>query len=257
MDAGTIVIFLPAKDKFIVAADSRGLKIRGNEPPDDHKCKIAVFHDQFVFANSGSIAYERTLDNDPVKEWSNSIEAQIAIGNHKSDKGDAQTVIEHVATAWAESLRSKWQFLYSQNKELVLKAAKPPSYVLTSGIFATARQGNIGFAVRELTLDGAQVRIIQSKCGPDHYCGAGQTDVFLEFVRQSSPRAVAEFKSWAESSVAESKRRSIDLRTLYAIRLAELTIAYDSTGTVGGRVDAIEIEQDGTVRWAQVKPCCA
>jgi hypothetical protein len=67
---------------------------------------------------------------------------------------------------------------------------------------------------------------------------------------------VTEFSKWTESAAAESKRKNIELRTLYAIRLIELTEVYDSSGSVGGPVDALELLKDGTIVWAQVKPSC-
>jgi hypothetical protein len=253
--AGTVVIFVPDQDKFIVAADSRGGWARASRQPSDNWCKISVLEGNVLFATSGYAAYDSGL-NDPVQSWTNRIQAEAAVHAHQSDRGISQTIVISIADAWAQSLSERWAGLNRQYPELVAKLADKGAHVVTSGVFAMAKDGNIAFAVRELTFIDGQMRAIDGKCGSGHVCGTGHTDVMLEFTRRTSDRARSEFFGWSELPSSNVRLNSVDRRTLYLVRLVDLTIAYDPSGTVGGPIDAVELWQNGSVHWVQRKEQC-
>jgi hypothetical protein len=149
---GTLIVFVPAEDKFIVAADSRSSMLIGKVTPDDNQCKIVPIGDHFVFATSGNVAYTSHSADDPVSAWTNWTEAKKVVHARQRAKGDAQKRVDRVADSWAEDMKSKWETLYLHQKDLVEQATKPPSFDLTTGIFATATNGKLAFAIRAIVL---------------------------------------------------------------------------------------------------------
>ena len=146
---------------------------------------------------------------------------------------------------------------YASDPDLVTKIAKPPDFALTTGIFAAARGGKIAWAIRnlDLVIDESRIAVNRSHCETGHFCASGHTDVFLEFARKTTPRALAEARNWAIASDAVLRWIN-NGNALAAIRYVDLTIAYDLSGLVGGPIDALEMRQDGSVRWFYRKANC-
>lgn len=255
---GSVAIFIPSRDEFVIAADSRAGTARGSLPPSDNNCKIAkiaALQGNVVFSTTGNVGF-LPGPGSSLSEWNNVGEANRAAQLPQTKTADAQTFINVIADNWAQSLQKRWVELYLQDPGLVTKAVQSSNQGITSGIFAVAANGEIAFAIRNLVLDSGKVKILPSECMIDHVCGSGHTDVLFEFARQTSPRARIEEANWAQSLPSRSLSSSIDKQMLIAIHFVELTISYDKSGTVGGDVDALELWKDGTIHWIQRKQGC-
>jgi hypothetical protein len=86
---------------------------------------------------------------------------------------------------------------------------------------------------------------------PQLYCAIGETDIAEEFIGLKSERAKKEAQEWKPPK--NSKPQDYDI--LKTMRLVELTIKYGSA-LVGGPIDAVELDKDGSLRWfANEKNC--
>ena len=165
--SGSVAIFVQDADKFIVAADSRGGHVRGSRPRTDDECKLFALQENAVFFTTGAVRYE-SGKNDPISSWSNEIEARSAIHLHGTDEGTAQHMVDEVANAWAKSSVSKWNQLYRRDPKWVTLCLPKGSGVVTTGIFAMAKNGSMAYALRDLSLIGKEIKAVDDKCTPGH-----------------------------------------------------------------------------------------
>jgi hypothetical protein len=180
IEGGTIVVFVPDQDKFIVASDSRAVYVRGKTPPNDDACKIFELQNNLVFAESGSISFEPSI---PLRGWNNADEAAAA-AKSQTGTGSAQATIDQIADAWAITIRDYWKGLYLVDPQLVNEASGEGEHVLTTGIFAIAKNGEVAFAVRYLIFEGKEPQIVPGHCELGHFCATGEMDIFLSLVAQ-------------------------------------------------------------------------
>jgi hypothetical protein len=258
---GTIVILDFAKDKMAIAADSR---ITFNDkPPDDSFCKIRVFRHRILFAQMGSIGYVRG-SNDPFPGWYNAPLALRAVREMGSPDKDPDVEIKDVSSIWATSLALYWNRALKTNPDVVYRTAKPGGDIITGAVFAEARNGSIHwrtvFVGLNPTLNPPAVQAFSGELHDCYPCGEGEKVCAMarpiipaEFCTQSSARAKDEAAHWNPSPELESW---VALETLHAVRLVDLTIAFDPIGNLGGKIDTVELGNDGTIHWVFRKPNC-
>ena len=243
--SGTLVVFHIAKDKLVVAGDSRAIF---NGVPDDSYCKIAAFHSNFIYFTSGASGY-RPIGGilDPVSGFNNIDEATIAIRARVPGKN-----IEDIADVWASSLTSKWRSLRIFHPDLVVEAGKNGKGVLAVGFFAEAVQGKIVLTARAIIFDAARPEPIisvpiQRNCTAT-LCATGMTDIFDEYT------ALPPSSSRAER---ENIMRPTGDETARVMRLVQLSILYSSPkGLIGGSIDALELWNNGRIHWVARKDNC-
>jgi hypothetical protein len=119
---------------------------------------------------------------------------------------------------------------------------------LTHGIFAVARRGSIGLTLTGIVLANGNLTIERPpvKCPIGTMCATGKLDVFNRYIASGK-----EFMTADHSSIA-----LWGYELLRVMKLVDLTIAEDQSGTVHGPVDAIELMNDGTIHWRQKKDNC-
>ena len=232
-----------------MAADSRSVY---QEVPNDRDCKIAVIDRQFVFATSGLVGYV-SREGDAVQGWMNVQEAEAAVHSRVARTDQAMNRVQNIANAWAERVRVHYQLLSYWHPDLAAEAVQRGKGGFTSAIFAgPASNGNIDYAIREIRIHNNRpeiaIPVIDCQTAP---CAYGSTDVFTEYFHLTSERAREQ-----QSTFSPSLLERVGIETLRAIRLADLTVAYDRTGLVGGPIDAVELLQDGSIHWVQRKPNC-
>jgi hypothetical protein len=175
---------------------------------------------------------------------------------HKYDFIHKQSSVRlgEIADEWAEETRWRWSTLYREHPDLVRSAAEHGP-LLVQAIFASTHENQIFLAIRGVAYDGsavtAGVETFSYACNP--FCGLGEVAVFDEFNLQTSLRAKREAQNWSPS---EALLKFTDVMTLKAIRLADLTAAYEPHGWVGGKIDAVELWQDGSIHWVARKETC-
>jgi len=257
VQSGTLIVFYFSKDQIAVAADSRGLFIGTDRPPDDTQCKVATINGQVLFASSGGTEFNPRYSLGPVRSWDNIAEARRSYEGIYSN-----TVGEHtlrmVADAWGTTMVSNWQSLYFVNKRLVQQTAERQNGYLTQALwggFDTAK--SVTLFLTEIALDDASIkpisyRIRRINSCPHELCILGRGELAKELLLGATDRAKAEIANWKPSPSYDPKFREL----LRAVRLIDLTIASGDERTVGGEIDAVQLSSDGSVLWLARKNNC-
>jgi len=243
---GTIIVFEWTRDGLFIAADSRSTFDK--RPPEDDHCKIAALNHNTVFAVSGAVAGGYPIDpSDPVHPWDAIHDARLAL-DVTPVGGNAQDMAASIADTWARKIVFDWNMVKIWHPEVVRWADKVNNGTLTSGLFATTKDGIVGLAARHIKLNGDRVSFevvpLTEICGFERLCGFGRLDIFFEFGNRTSDRARG-----AEGTMPNSFR-------LQVLRMVDLTIAYDKTGTVGGPIDSLQLSPDGRITWFHQKQDC-
>jgi hypothetical protein len=242
ISSGTVIIFQLIHNKFIVAADSRGIFKR---VPDDTYCKIAAFDQQVVFAVSGGPSYVPG-NPDTAPAWSAIEETGKAITVTASKKQrDSVSRVNSIADTWASSMITNWWTLNLIHPEMVGQYAAGNGS-LTTGIFAAASHGSVSLTARAILLKDGVMTVVRldedCRTGP---CVSGMPDIFAEFILGKTERA----KKEAQTSLSLPKGMSREMA--HIIRLVDLTIMYDPTKVVGGPIDAVTLSGNGNIHWAK------
>lgn len=159
---------------------------------------------------------------------------------------------------WAENVKQKFNML-AKNDPSFLQTQAGETGRISNAVFITGDNPVVAteyvfsyspsqpspVSYQRVTLNCDRVPI-----GP--FCGIGETDVLAEFAMLVTPRAQRENSDWQQQ---RSSRTGMDDDAQRAIRLVDLTIAYDRTNGVGGPIDAAMLK-DGKVKWLQRKDNC-
>jgi hypothetical protein len=244
---GTIVVFQLAKNEFVIAADSRAV-INSGESAKDSYCKIFAFKSNgTVFSSGGFGSYERGK-NDLMPSWDVMNEAKRAVvESGPTGKMGATDAVHRVAQIWERNMLKRWEQMRVYQPNVVLKTASADKGILSTGLFVTSRKGSIVFAWTAIVLDDDKLSIVH----PDFPC----TSVPCAFGKMGVANKYWDSgKDFMTPPSPSMKSWSYELRRV--IKLVDLTIAEDTSGMVGGPVDALELLNDGTIRWHQRKKNC-
>jgi len=261
---GTVVVLNITDDKLIVAADSLAIPDFGK--PDYSYCKIITFSHQIVFAGVGSQAYIKAGPSDLVAGWSaKEILRQVIESEPNSPAGKRH--IQAISGRWAAALLPNFQSEYLWHPQDVIKLAEQGKGTLSGGIFAEAGDGAIYMSVAIITLNQNWLVPMSWSvgdgigdcwtCGEEQagkICAGGQTAITGEFCTGSTERAKGQ-----EGKLTYGPNLlnlGWDRYSLLALRLADLTAAYDRTQTVGGDIDVVELDKNGHIRWLARKVNC-
>lgn len=256
-ESGTVILIGYSKNKIIMAADSRAGD-EGKAPTDD-ACKITTLNKKLVFSATGRI-FDKT---NGIIGWNAPEQAKQAftqISNQRPVPSDSFT--RDVTLLWAE--------LVTQNIANHIRpeeyATLRPHHLYLDGIFAgIGPTGNIqtGYVVIGSDIPSGpgsrrmgftQVREMSLSDTVDYFVLGGHAKTLNEFISATTRRARA------EKAVTLKQSRTwpfLDADARMAIRLTELIIKYaDHPENVHGPVDAVEVDNGGTMRWVQRKPNC-
>ena len=255
--SGTIVVIYLSNTKAVVAADSRVAThfANGSTTITDDGCKIAVLGDGAIFAESGVDGHGKPgvpSEYPTIPGWSMIDEARRSHAENAPSIGN-------VMQPWVQTVLQKFNLMAAAEPEFLRVQAETYGGVIANGFFIagdppTATQfvftydasrpvSPVTYRTQRLSCEGIPI-------GP--FCGTGNTGLLKEFAMLETPRAQKENEDWLQQRPA---RKGQDDDALRAIRLVDLTIAYDSTKAIGGRVDAVKIE-NGKVRWIARKEGC-
>jgi hypothetical protein len=262
VEHGTIGVVYFTKEKISVAADSRALytQIDGRKlPPDDTVCKIAALGGNVIFVSTGTM---QVRDIPGVPDWNNIGMAQLAYGKVRSLHSTARGHIREIADEWSRSVSQNFRTLALLHLDLPKQMA--PNGILTDALFGGLDAGgNLVLFVAEIVaspgpLSGIEGRVWQGDCASHHnFCADGSPEIAFEFADQTSERAKVEAAQWEPGKWKPTKGFSSDDRDmLWTMRMVELTIQYHKGGDVGGPVDAVQLNRDGSVRWYARKQNC-
>jgi len=185
----------------------------------------------------------------PIKiSWDGIEEARQEAGRYiaPDTSKNADTIVKEIADSWAETLRSNWEYVFRFYPDRVAAIGKANNGILTNGIFAGSFNGRIASEMRSIVLNNNAVEYASIPTGActGLPCASGMVDVFTEMVSLKSVRSQKEYGKFFGPTI------------LRVFRLVDLARAYDSTGEIGGKIDAVELLGNGTVRWFARKDNC-
>lgn len=247
--SGTIVVFQLTPEKFVLAADSR---IVYRNIPIDSACKITVFRHQVAYANFGLTGYA-PVPGEPGLSWEGVREAQAVLQLPQFRTAASKDRLQEIANAWGERVLVDLETLARFRPDVAREAARRGEGNLVGAVFAEANsKGQLEYADRVIRVHQGALAIARPVMDCENkLCAYGRGNVFLKFTEWPGPRTGDAVWSFSPSLL---QRASIE--TLHAIRLVDLSVAYDGSGFVGGPADALEIWKDGTVHWIERKPNC-
>jgi hypothetical protein len=237
---GTIIVFELAKDKFAIAADSRA--IFSDRPPEDNHCKIAAFKsNDVIFAAGNATGYPNRGIADFMPSWDVVDEARRAVDAERVIKRtNATDAANGIVSLWENNMLARWTQMMLYHPEDVRYIAAKNEGHLTHGVFAVARAGSIAIALTSIVDDNGKLRAERApvKCPVGEICATGKLEIFKKYI------------------TAGKKFMVTDPPLSRVIKLVELTIAEDKSGTVHGPIDAVELLNDGTIQWRHKKSNC-
>ena len=236
---GSVLVYTQTSSGFVIAADSRSTWTDAR-PTDDDQCKIAAFKsNRVVFAASLGAGYENAGPHDLEPSWDTFDQAKEVVLQKWPDPVpiNAQEAAQRLSSAWATKMIDRWQGVkrFDPGK---FAAAVHSRGVLTIGIFAIAYQGQVAMAVSSIIDNNGTISVrplTDPNCAVD-LCAIGKTDIYERYM---SPSFMYGFPPITR-----------------AISLVDKTIRQDTTGVVGGKTDALELLNDGTINWKQKKDNC-
>jgi hypothetical protein len=243
--SGTIVVLGQSQTRLVIAADSRATFDSGIV--NDRKCKIAAFKGAHaIFASTGISGYSMRGMTDRMDSWSTIGEAKIAVTEEQSasEPADAGDAALKLAELWGSHILPRFKQLALRYPQQFQKMAARSGerdergQTLANGLFAIAYKGHIALAISRISLQGESIFSDANRGECPDLCFIGET------------------------AVIDSHR---DQRNLFdgpdkmklAIGLVALTEKEDTSETVGGPIDALELLSDGTIIWKQKKAACA
>jgi hypothetical protein len=172
--------------------------------------------------------------------------------------------VDRIKEIYVRILGQNWQELYKRHPEQVIEAAEKNKGQLTSAFFAEAKNGTIYRQLVGILFDRNKQPPIYAitgdqggclPCGLENaeICIGGEQAIADEFCLRSTPRAKREADNWSPSKAIIDR---FGKGAALAIRLADLTAAYDKSGTVGGQIDAVQLKSDGSIQWLAKKEYC-
>ena len=238
---GSVLVYTQTSSGFVIAADSRSTWTDAR-PQDDNQCKIAAFKsNRVVFAAGLGAGYENAGPLDLETSWDTFDQAREVVLQKWPDPVpvNAQEAAQRLSSAWATKMVDRWQEVKRFDPSRFAAAVhNHTSGVLTIGIFAIAYQGQVAMAVSSIVDNNGTISVrplTDPNCAVD-LCAIGKTDIYLRYM---SPSFMPGFPPITR-----------------AISLVDKTIRQDTTGVVGGKIDALELLNDGTINWKQKKDNC-
>jgi hypothetical protein len=238
---GSILVYTQTPSGFVIAADSRSTWTDAR-PPDDNECKIAAFKsNRVVFAASLGAGYENAGPLDLEPSWDTFDQAKEVILQKWPDPVpvNAQEAAQRLTSAWATKMIDRWQEVKRFDPGKFAAAVhNHTSGVLTIGIFAIAYQGQVAMTVSSIIDNNGTISVLpltDPNCAVD-LCAIGKIDTYRRYM--SPPFMLG------------------SPPITRAIGLVDKTIRQDTTGVVGGKTDALELLNDGTINWKQKKDNC-
>jgi len=257
-----VIIVGVAKDKIVVAADSRESTDAGVY--GDKGCKITALNDKLIFGAAGLTKF---LPIGGIVGWDVVRDARAALADIKiRDRDNPGDFMGRVASNFGARARTNISKSFPRN----LIPGLVDNKVLVGGYFIGSDEvGNLTIFevfVREKIKDGSRgfgfttTKIVASK-EAIYFTNIGESDVFDEFVAGKSQRSLV----WRQQIRTYARQHGIaDIDMAEAMMLVDLTGSYgqekvsdrSTVQLVGGPTDAIELRRGKGVQWVQRKPNC-
>jgi len=248
---GTVTVFGHSLHKIVLAADSfNGAPNARGE--DQSLCKFAVLDKTVVFTGSGLAAHIVG----PHIYWHVYLAAALAYEKAKPTVGS--TRLRNATVLFADILEKSVQQALVDDPAGTKKLIEFDENRIFNGLFAGFENNRAEMYQAEVFYDPSSKQIRQKldvfKQYDDMTFGAGgRNDTAVEVLEGQTDFAKRELGKWAMFSQGIPPR---DKDVYWAMRLIELTMAYDRNRMwVGGPIDSLVLTATG-IRWIQCKPQC-
>lgn len=169
--------------------------------------------------------YTQIHQKDATHSWSTFDVARQALKS--APTGD----IGSIADEWANQMKTKLEAIGTRR----FSALAFHGEAIANGVFATAKDGSIFVAIRNLKLVNGGLQIESQDC-PDGALGAaGELAVFKELTGDSPRTLTNNDLSWPPDAATEGDP------TAMVKLVANLTAKWDASGYVGGPIDVAEL----------------
>jgi hypothetical protein len=258
--SGTVVAVAFDKDRIIVAADSR--ELQDPDPPFDKACKIVPLSNQMFFA---SLGFQSGADQTNTRRTFGSDLAHKAFDQFKSmPNTDSRT--EKVAERWGDLMRRPIQD-YVDHHPYFPGLGQDAAY----GVFGSASGGEFFIYTESIYYpDPPRIPLLSphpqvwaddvpqpltGKEGDEFSLGPASQEVD-EFFERKTQRAVAANVKF-DNAVRDAKqnREKPDVLAMKMKISIETAEKWDQI-TIGGDVDVLELERNGSLKWIYVKQQC-
>jgi hypothetical protein len=255
---GSIAVIYFTQEKIVVAADSRATH-PGSSVLDNSECKIAAFKDQVVFVSGGAARYIPLDPGDPVPARSNLTDARSAYEKIVKHWRTSRGHVQDLGDEWGKVVSAHFESMFTFHRGDFFEAVRRGNGHLTGAENGGLdRNGELVLFQTLVVYDGSQshpatystTAISPSSC-PHSFCAVGNAAEFREFIDLTSERAKNEIESWKPGANANPA----DYDILRTIRLVDLVIRYGGND-VGGKVDAVQLDRNGSIRWFARKDNC-
>jgi ATP-dependent protease HslVU (ClpYQ) peptidase subunit len=248
---GTIIVVFFSKDRVVLAADSRLTLSGGRSRYSDTQCKLSDLGHETIFAGAGMYGYD--FGSGPRASGFDAYKA--ALKSSQSLQPGLEDRAKAVAEDWSRKVKAAIDPQLARHPAEVLASMHGSSMLLAQGVFAgrTADGLVTYFAAIHCDCSGAHksalTRLTQLHPTADGLplASLGTTEalnLFSEVVEGSSQRGLDERASWEKIS---GPGRDGEV----AFKTAEFIVRNVKDRSVGGLINAIELDHDGNVRWVK------
>lgn len=250
---GSVGVVYFGVDKIIIAADSRG-SFPDGRPPRNDQCKVSAIDGKILIVSINSGQFDATRPDLP--SWSNASEARRSYDAVLEKYSSVQGRLRDIAIGTAEALKSRFLYLYSKHRTTFDRAAGK------SGSLTKLFMGGAGInglelyeieiiAAKQTAQSAVESHVARIGCqSTQNICAIGRVDIAEELLAGKTERSRAAAVAWSSGDPSKFH----DLRRV--VRIIELTIQHDASGTVGGPIDAVQLNPDGSIEWYARKRNC-
>jgi hypothetical protein len=260
VERGTLVVVMAFEDGPVaIAADSLAYNWNGNS---QNVCKITTVGDKLVVAASGYTLHT----TDGKVDFSALAVAHKVLKMFSKNQIARKSFGSTFATAWNKA------FVGELNQQLRLRGSEITTYLPDDGLAATIVVGvdekglvttwSTAIKYKKMgTRDVAFSQPVTATSKLPYQVPAGELEIDTEAYSGTTPRG----RDWLHGLWEGSERLPSDQRSTYwARQLIYLTIDYlpaktfggHTFKTVGGPIDSVTIDRNGSIRWGEHKPEC-
>lgn len=255
---GSVGVVYYTKNKIVVAADSRVSSSGGGAivPSNDNECKVVALDGDVVFVSTNMV---RVLGSLLVPGWDNNSMIRAAYAKIRGVNSGVRGHLADVAEEWSAMAAANFNamarfqpHIFRQMTSDVGDEAFTIAYI--GGADGSGNLVLFGMDVIPNSFHTAAVGRVGPipACSHHNFCAIGVTDIVVEFADTSSDRAKREAAEWKPPKGTPP----IDYDAIKTMRMVELTIQHRTGNDVGGPVDAVQLNRDGSIRWYARKKNC-
>ena len=254
---GTVVVIYFSNEAVVLAADSRRTFSGGRHGHEDVQCKVSDLGQSIIFAGSGVSGF----DFGPGQLTTSFDTYKTALHTSQSLRSGTTDRAKATAEGWARQVKAALDEQLSRHPQEIMSSLHGSSHLLASGVFAGMLSNGLTvyFAAINCECSGSRkyssIQITQlhpTQYGlPAAVLGTAEAQVlFDEVMAGDSARSQAERVSWPTDA------GGTDYAGAVTIRSAEFILRNAKDNTIGGSINAIELNRDGQVRWIKKDKFC-